>query len=204
MRHGMAANQPIKGETDMARLRAATAGVFAFALVLNSFSLSVPGRAQAQAQSVSLQAEVLKDWTALKDSMHKIAAEMPADKYTFKPTDGQQTFGERVVHVATANVFFLGLLGGNAPKPAIDPKVTTKDAALKALDDSFDYGAAVLKEQTDQTLIQPVASPPKFLGPSTRTRVMTFLVGHTQDIYGQLAVYLRLNGQVPPASQKKM
>lgn len=184
----------------MARLRATTAG--AFALVLVSLSLSAPSRAQAQ--TVSLQAEVLKDWVALKDTVHKIAAEMPPDKYTFKPTDGQQTFGERVVHVATANVYFLGLLGGNAAKPTIDPKVTTKDAALKALDDSFDYGAAILKEQTDQTLVQPVAAPPKFLGPSTRARIMTFVTGHTQDIYGQLAVYLRLNGKVPPASQKGM
>jgi uncharacterized damage-inducible protein DinB len=182
----------------MARLRATTAGVFA--LVLVSLSMSVP----AQAQGVSLQADVLKDWTALKDTMHKIAAEMPADKYTYKPTDGQQTFGERVAHVASSNVFFLGLLGGNAPKPTIDPKVTTKDAAIKALDDSFDYGIAVLKEQTDQTLVQAVASPPKFLGPSTRARIMTFTVGHAQDIYGQLAVYLRLNGQVPPASKKGM
>jgi uncharacterized damage-inducible protein DinB len=181
----------------MARLRA-IAGMLALALI--SMSSSSP----AQAQSVSLQAEALKDWTALKDTMHKIAAEMPPDKFTFKPTDGQQTFGERVVHVASSNVFFLGLLGGSAPKPTIDQKATTKDAAIKAMDDSFDYGIAVLKEQTDQAMVQAIASPPKFLGPSTRARVMTFVTGHTQDIYGQLVVYLRLNGQVPPASKKGM
>ena len=43
--------------------------------------------------------------------------------------------------------------------------------------------------------------PPKFMGPSSRTRVMVFLTGHTWDIYGPLGVYLRLNGLVPPASQ---
>jgi uncharacterized damage-inducible protein DinB len=168
-------------------------------------SMSQTGGAQtpaASAQSASLQAEVLKDWIALKDTMHKITAEMPADKFSFKPTPAQQSFGERVVHVANANVYFLGLLGGNATKPTIDPKATTKEAALKALDDSFDYGAELLKQQTDDTLRQLVASPPKFMGPSTRSRVMTFLVGHTWDAYGQMAVYLRLNGQVPPASQK--
>jgi uncharacterized damage-inducible protein DinB len=169
-------------------------------LVFGLLSLSAFG--QAQTENVSLQAEVLKDWIALKDSMHKIAAEMPADKYSFKPTDGQQTFGERTVHVATANVYFLGLLGGTATKPTIDPKVTTKDAALKALDDSFDYGTALLKQQTDQTLAQAVAAPPKFMGPSSRARVMAFLAGHTWDLYGQMAVYLRLSGHVPPASQK--
>jgi uncharacterized damage-inducible protein DinB len=167
----------------------------------------LPGGASAQTaktQAVSLQAELLKDWTSLKDSMHKIAAEMPADKYGFKPTPGQETFGQRVVHMASANVYFLGLLGGSAPKPAIDskdPKTAAKDAAIKALDDSFDYGIALLKQETDETLRQAIASPPKFLGPSSHTRIITFLVGHIWDLYGQMAVYLRLNGLVPPASQ---
>ena len=163
-------------------------------------SLSVSG--QAQTEKVSLQAELLKDWIGLKETMHKIAAEMPADTYSSRPTPAQETFGERTVHVATTNVYFLGLLGGTAAKPTIDPKATSKDAALKALDDSFDYGAAILKQQTDQTLLQSVASAPKFMGPSSRARIIAFLAGHTWDIYGQMAVYLRLNGQLPPASQK--
>ena len=171
-------------------------GVF----VVGFLSLSALG--QAQAENASLQAEMLKDWIALKDTMHKIAAEMPADKYGFKPTPEQQTFGERTVHVAMTNVYFLNLLGGTATKPTIDPKATSKDAALKALDDSFDYGTAVLKQQTDQTLMQSVASAPKFMGPSSRARLIAFLDGHTWDIYGQMAVYLRLNGKVPPASQR--
>jgi len=169
------------------------------AFVFGFLSLSALG--QAQTANVSLQSELLNDWTGLKETMHKIAAEMPADKYSFKPTEAQQTFGERTVHVATTNVYFLSLLGGTATKPTIDPKATSKDAALKALDDSFDYGAAILKQQTDQTLMQSVASAPKFMGPSSRARLIAFLAGHTWDIYGQMAVYLRLNGRVPPASQ---
>ena len=177
-------------------LRSIVVGVFVFGF------LSVSAFGQAQTEHVSLQAELLKDWTGLKDTMHKIAAEMPADKYSFKPTPEQQTFGERTVHIATTNVYFLSLLGGTATKPTIDPKATSKDAALKALDDSFDYGTAILKQQTDQTLMQAVASAPKFMGPSSRARLIAFLAGHTWDIYGQMAVYLRLNGRVPPASQK--
>jgi uncharacterized damage-inducible protein DinB len=157
----------------------------------------------AQTESVSLQAELLKDWLALKDTMHKIAAEMPAEKYSFKPTDAQQTFGERTVHVASANVGILGALGSTAvPKPTIDPKATSKDAAIKALDESFDYGAALIKQQTDATLLQLAPAAPKFLGPSSRAKVVSFLMGHTWDIYGQMVVYLRLNGKVPPASQR--
>ena len=156
----------------------------------------------ASAQNPSIQAELLMDWSNLKTTMDKIANEMPDDKYDFKPTPAQQSFGERTVHIAQVNVGLLALLGGNAPKPIIDAKATTKAAAIKAMDDSFDYGTALIKAQTDQTMMQAVAMPPRFLGPSSRARIVYFLIGHTWDIYGQMAVYLRLNGKVPPASQR--
>jgi hypothetical protein len=38
------------------------------------------------------------------------------------------------------------------------------------------------------------------MGPSARVRVVYYVIGHTWDIYGQMAVYLRLNGITPPAS----
>ena len=184
----------------MADMNNTTLRTIAGMLAFGFLSLSTSG--QAQTANVSLQAELLKDWTGLKETMHQIAAEMPADKYNFKATPAQETFGERTVHVATTNVYLLSLIGGSATKPTIDPKATAKDAALKALDDSFDYGAAILKQQTDRTLLQSLASAPKFMGPSSRARIITFLAGHTWDIYGQMVVYLRLNGRVPPASQK--
>ena len=62
------------------------------------------------------------------------------------------------------------------------------------------YGEALINEQTDQTLLGTVQA--RFMGPATRARVLYFLVGHTWDIYGQMVVYLRLNGKVPPASQR--
>lgn len=156
----------------------------------------------AAAQSPSIQAELLKDWTALKDTMDKLANAMPEDKYTLKPTPAQQSFGERVIHVATVNVGLMRLLGGQATAPTIDAKATTKAAAIKSLNDSFDYGIALIKEQGDQTIMMAVANPPGFIGPSSRARIVYTLLGHTWDIYGQLAVYLRLGGGVPPASQR--
>jgi uncharacterized damage-inducible protein DinB len=154
------------------------------------------------AQSVSLQAEMLKDWSDLKATMDKIAAEMPEDKYGFKSTPAQRSYAEQVLHIALVNARFFTMLGGKAPVPTIDPKTTGKAAVIKAMDDTFDYGTAYLKGQTDQTLLQAVEKPPGFLGPSTHARLFTFLIGHTWDIYGQMAVYLRLNGGVPPASQR--
>ena len=69
------------------------------------------------------------------------------------------------------------------------------------MDASFDYGAAVIDEFDDRTLMEVVQTN-RFLGPSSRARVIWFLLGHTWDIYGQMVVYLRLNGGVPPASQR--
>ena len=94
------------------------------------------------------------------------------------------------------------LLGGKAAAPMIDAKATDKATAIKAMDASFDYGIALIKEQTDQTMMQAVANPPGFIGPSSRARIVYTTLGHTWDIYGQLAVYLRVGGGVPPASQR--
>ena len=155
------------------------------------------------AQSVSLQRDALDDWTSLKSTMMKISEAMPADNYGYKSTPPQRSFGEQILHVAEANVIQMGRLGFKAAPPAIDMKATSKPAVLKALSDSFDYGTAALKEQNDQTMLQMAdASRFSFGGPSTRARVVFFVIGHTWDIYGQMAVYLRLNGIVPPASQR--
>jgi uncharacterized damage-inducible protein DinB len=163
--------------------------------------IAAPAFPAAQAP-VSIIAEMTKDWSDLKTTLVKIASEMPADKYGLKPTPGQQTFGERVVHIAQVGNRFLGSVGGKTAAPALDaaPATKSKDAAIKAMSDFFDYGTALLNEQTDQTMLQPVMAP--FIGSSSRARVYTFLIGHTWDLYGQMAVYLRLAGGVPPASQR--
>jgi hypothetical protein len=181
------------------------AAIALFAATLQTMSAQMGqrgGMAAGDAASgpVGLQAEMLKDWSDLRDTMVKIAAEMPADKYSFKPTPPQQTYAERVMHVASANIRFLGALNGKATAPTIDPKATDKDVVIKALSESFDYGIALLKEQSDATMLQTIKAP--FIGVSTRARLYTFLIGHTWDVYGQLAVYLRLSGGVPPASQR--
>jgi len=157
---------------------------------------------RASAQAPSIQADLLKDWTGLKDTMHKIAAEMPDDKFTFKATPAERDYGQQVMHVAQVNAMLLKALGAKAAAPTIDMKATGKAATLKQMDDSFDYGIAAIKEQTDQTMMQAAVMPPPFMGPSTRARVVYFLMSHTWDIYGQMVVYLRLNAKVPPASQR--
>src|SRR5713226_1540163 len=101
--------------------------------------------AQPTGQAPSLQGDLLKDWTNMKDTMTKIADAMPEDKYGFKPTPAQRNFGEQMMHVATANVGLMKLLGAKAEAPSLNAKATAKADILKALGDSYDYGIAAIK-----------------------------------------------------------
>lgn len=162
------------------------------------------------AQSGPVVAEVLKDWSDLKKSTLQLADKMPAEKYTYKPPfpvqvkgisvdTAQEHFGRRVLYIAQVNVRFLGILGGKTKAPAIDDTeaMTSKEASMKALADSFDYGIALLKEQTDQTMLQSINA--SSIGIASRVRVFGYLHSHTRQIDGQLALYLLLSGEALPA-----
>jgi uncharacterized damage-inducible protein DinB len=157
--------------------------------------------ARPAAQTASIKNDFVQDWQGQKDTLVKIAQAMPEDKYSFKATPAQRSFGEHVMHIAQVNMMFLQMLKANAPAPQVNMSATSKADRIKAMSDTFDYGLAILREQTDQTMIGGVQGPP-FMGFSTRARMFEFLVGHTQDTYGQMVVYMRLNGGVPPASQR--
>ena len=159
--------------------------------------------ARPAAQTASLKGDFVKEWAGQKDTLVKIANAMPEDKFSFKPTPAQRDFGGHVMHIAQINMMVLGTLKGAAAAPAVNMNAKSKADTIKAMSDSFDYGTALLNEQTDQSMAGGVQGPPWFgPGPSTRARIIAFLIGHTQDTYGQMVVYLRLNGVTPPASQR--
>ena len=87
----------------------------------------------AQDQVLSLQQGTLRDWTMQKDTMMKISAAMPGDKFTFKPTPPQRNFGEQVLHVVEANVNQINRLGSKVPAPAYNMKETDRAEILKRL-----------------------------------------------------------------------
>lgn len=140
------------------------------------------------------------DWERTRNLLIGIAEAMPEAAYGFKPTPPQRSFGEQVMHIVQVDGFLLASLGGETPRPEIDAQATTKAEIVQALRQSYDWGAAVLEEFNDAQLVERVNGPP-FLGPtSTRARIFYYSLQHTQDTYGQMVVYLRLNGVVPPAS----
>jgi len=142
--------------------------------------------------------DLIEDWARQKEVLMGIADAMPEDLLDYKSTPEQRSYAEQIMHVATVNVGLLRLVGGDAEAPSLSDN-TTKEELLRALADSYDHGIALLREQTDASINETVEAA--FLGPSTRARVFWFLLGHSMDIYGQMAVYLRLNDIVPPASR---
>jgi uncharacterized damage-inducible protein DinB len=154
----------------------------------------------------NLTCEIENDWSRNNALIYGLANAMPEEKYTYKPTPAQQSFGERTLHAAQVNLVLLQALGAKTPAPAIDMNATSKAASLAALQRVGEYGVAVIKEFGEQGLQARIDSPDPmgwFIGPKTsRQRILYFLITHSQDTYGQLVVYARLNGLIPPASRQ--
>lgn len=181
-----------------------------------SVVLTVPARAQFRipknAGANGQLADLIKDWEVQKDMLLKAAEAMPVDKFDYKPTPQQRTFGEQILHIAIGNVELISLLGTKRPRPfkvKVDstraiPESTvkaTKEEIIAMLSDAYDFGIAVLKEQTPASMNLKLNKETVYFGASTRGRVVWSLLAHAMDIYGQMVVYLRLNGIVPPASR---
>jgi uncharacterized damage-inducible protein DinB len=137
-----------------------------------------------------------------------IAEAMPEDKYSFIPATGKfddaRSFGEQVKHVACAQFAFFNEFEGKKPpddceKGGHDP-AKTKAELIKYLKDSFDYSNGVLATLTAQNALDRVEG--RYAGPSTKLGISVVSVWHITDHYGQLVEYLRLNGIVPPFTQK--
>ena len=157
------------------------------------------GRGPAAPACTNLACDVQADWARSMGLLVRTAEAMPEDKWSYKSTPAQRSFGEQVMHIVVIDQKLLGGLGGKTPAPQINSSATSKADVVAALRQSLDYGAALIKEFDDQGLLERI--PGMFLGPSaSRVRLINFSMAHSQDVYGQMVVYLRLNGIVPPAS----
>jgi uncharacterized damage-inducible protein DinB len=132
-----------------------------------------------------------------------VAEAMPADKYNFAPTDGKfdgvRTFSGQLTHIAMAQYFFFS---GFGPKPSIDPKslssLKSKDEVIKALKASYAYAEQAVATMTPENAFEEVKEVD---GTNTRATIAAFSLAHTNDHYGQMIEYLRMNGIVPPGSK---
>ena len=137
---------------------------------------------------------------------------MPAEKFSFAPTtaifvpgqqtefQGVRTFAQQATHVAEANYFFYGIVSGL--KPDVDvtaiEKLTKKEDVVAALAGSFAFAHKAIATLTPTNAFEVIKSPEP--GFQTRATLASFGISHCWDHYGQMVIYLRMNGLVPPAS----
>ena len=141
-------------------------------------------------------------YTHQSENLEASAAEMPAEKYSYKPTPAQMSFGRLTMHIAESNFFMCSRIGGGAAPESPDLKETdSKDKLTKALNASFDYCRQVLTKTDDSDLSAKI----KLWGGRevTRAAAMIALTNDWADHYATAANYLRLNGLLPPTAQKK-
>jgi hypothetical protein len=141
---------------------------------------------------------------------------MPTEKYSFRPTQGDyggvypaygskelRTFAEQIKHVACANFGFSAELDGKTPPPACDTggpsPAKARDELVTYLRDSFKALRKSISGITQKNMFDPIDGP--YAGPNTRLGIANVAIWHCADHYGQLVLYLRLNGIVPPASR---
>jgi len=137
------------------------------------------------------------------------AEAMPEDKYGFAPTNGEfkgvRTFAQQIKHVAAVNYEIAAAIMEEKPPVDINGEsgpasITSKADVLKYLKDSFAYVHKAIATINESNLIDTVRSP-FGEGKVSRLGLATSISWHAYDHYGQMVVYLRMNGIIPPASR---
>ena len=180
------------------------------ALGLTMVWLAVPATAQTsdggfgQALSPSMAAVTKAMHATIRRDLAEAAEGMPAEEYAFKPTPEIRSFGELVGHVAFANFFFCSQAKGE-PSPSTTNYEKTPDKAtlVKALNDSLAYCDGVYSATTDGNFNQLVTfSQGRGSGQTGRGSVLVFNTTHNNEHYGNMIVYMRLKGHVPPSTAR--
>jgi hypothetical protein len=125
---------------------------------------------------------------------------MPAEKYDFKPTPEQITFGHLIMHIAESNNRLCAKIS-DAEEPKSDLKESDgKDKLVAALNASFDFCNSALAKVDDSKLGDSITL---FGHEGPRAFAMFALTNDWADHYSAAATYLRLNGILPPTAKKK-
>jgi hypothetical protein len=146
-----------------------------------------------------LSSELKQNYSMQKNALLAEADRMSGADYAFKATPEVGTFASRVAHVAEAQIMICSAVKGESKKPETQGKTSKADltAALKA---SFDYCDGAYGSLTDATATQTV----KIFGqPQTKLSALWGNLAHDGEMYGYMAVYLRLKGLVPPSSDRR-
>ncbi len=155
--------------------------------------------------AVSPSQALLDSWNDVGRKLIAMAEDFPEDKYDFKPTPAQRSFAEQLLHAANANYYFINPATGRKMPAEEDPKradYKTKAAVVTFVKKAFADGAAAITTKGDKGLGDLVVDP--FANQQVRISDMAWsLLEHSGEHYGQLVVYYRVSGLVPPESRLK-
>ena len=174
---------------------------YARVVFLAVVAAAVPSLLSAQAPAPSLAKELSASFQRAATEILDVAEVMPADKYGYKPTPEISSFGDQLVHVAGITQRFIDAAKGtktDAPHHA----AMTKPEIIALLKKTFQVAQDTITPLTDAQMLEPVKFP---FGDRTVTRA-TFWQGPLYQIrnhHGQLVVYLRMNGIVPPTTARR-
>jgi len=159
-------------------------------------SMSVPGP----------RGEFLDEVAYYEQRFTRLADAIPADKYTWRPSEGVRSIGEVYAHVAAANYGFAKMLGTDIPA-GVDPKAIVATAGDKAkiaqeLKDSFAHMRTAIMAIKDSDLEKPMKLPGN--RQSTVRGAFIFITGHYGEHLGQSIAYARQIGIVPPWTEERL
>lgn len=137
----------------------------------------------------------------MKGMIMKSAAKVPEEKYSYKPTDGVRTYGELLAHVADGQYEFCGVVKDGKPMmKGVEKAAHTKEEITSALKEAFAYCEGVYGDMTDASSSAMV----NFFGQKlTKLALMSFNIAHTDEHYGNMVTYMRMNAIVPPSSEPR-
>lgn len=178
-----------------------------FTTVLACALLSAPAAFSADAPTIAQLYD--GQLAGIEGELVPLAEAMPADRYGFAPSDGAfqgvRTFAQQAKHIAA--VLYIVSAGAMEQKPPVDigsengpDSIQTKEQIVQFLKDAFAHAHKAAQSLTAKNQTDLVKSP---FGQGTMARgtLAGLLVWHSFDHYGQMVIYARMNGIVPPASR---
>ena len=148
---------------------------------------------------------VVAQWNEIGRKLIAMAEDFPEDKYQFKPVPEQRTFAAQLIHVSSSMYYFTDPVEGKKVRYPDDPKgddLKTKAQIVAFVKKCVADGAAAIKAKGDKGMTDSVTDPES----KQETSVADMAYGsieHSGEHYGQLVVYYRVAGLVPPESRPK-
>ena len=174
-------------------------------LALTAGTQTLRGQAAAAKAPPKIGEEVLSQWNDIGRKLIAMAEDFPEAKYDFKPTPEVRTFAAQLLHIASTNFGLVNAISGKKMGPTEnDPSrdtYKTKADVVALLKKSFADGATVIKEHEGRMM--EMFKEPESGNPESEVGAWLGYAEHSGEHYGQLVVYYRLSGMVPPESRPK-